>query len=223
MHLELNKKPVEVERDERGRIKKGASLSPDTRFKKGQHWREKKPIYDRDFLFNEYVTKKRSSSEIASDYGITDKAVIFWLKKLEIPTRTISETRAIKHWGQSGDSNPMYGKTGDKNKRWKGGITPDRQAFYSQLPWKKIEKETRERFDNTCHRCKISGGRMEIHHVVSFRHKELRLEPKNLILLCNKCHRYVHSKKNIGLEYILSVAEFIDLFPELNYRIKIRK
>ncbi len=102
------------------------------RFVKGEHWRPKRPYWNREWLYNEYVIRGRSSSEIAADWSVTDNAICFWLEKLNIPTRSISEGRKLKHWGQSGKSNPMYNRHGEENPNWKGGATADRQAFYDK-------------------------------------------------------------------------------------------
>lgn len=38
-----------------GRFTKGHSRGVATRFKKGQHWRPRKPIWDKEWLEKEYV------------------------------------------------------------------------------------------------------------------------------------------------------------------------
>jgi len=54
--------------------------------------------------------------------------------------RNASETRKIKHWGLSGNKNVMYGKIGELNPHWMGGITPDRQKYYNNIKWKKVSQ-----------------------------------------------------------------------------------
>jgi len=76
-------------------------------FKKGQHWRPRRPWYDRDWLVAEYAV--HSTGEIAAAHGVTDAAILFWLNKHLIPARDISAARALKHWGAVGAKNPMYG------------------------------------------------------------------------------------------------------------------
>ena len=44
-------------------------------FVKGTHYRDRKPFWDRDFLYNLYVNQKKSSKEIADMFGITEAAV----------------------------------------------------------------------------------------------------------------------------------------------------
>jgi len=76
-------------------------------FKKGQHWREHVVFREKDWLIENYVLKKRSTGEIAQEFGVTDAAILFWLRKHGIQRRTVSEARDIKHWGLSGPDNPM--------------------------------------------------------------------------------------------------------------------
>ena len=40
-------------RDNKGRFVKGVRSSPNTEFKKGQHWREPKPYWEKEWLYNE--------------------------------------------------------------------------------------------------------------------------------------------------------------------------
>ena len=48
----------------------------------------------------------------------------------------------------------------------------------------------------------INANDLHIHHIVSFADTDLRAEVSNLVLLCVKCHRFVHSKNNITQEYL---------------------
>lgn len=86
--------------------------------------------------------------------------------------------------------------------QWKGGISPERQAVYSSLEWISAVKEIWKRDNATCQRCKkrhntkTNRGTFHIHHIESFKVKEKRTDVNNLVLLCNVCHRWVHSKNN---------------------------
>ena len=98
------------------------------RFVKGTHWRIKKPFWERTWLEKEYVNMGRSSSDIAKEFGLHDTAILYWLKKHNIKTRSISEARKLKYWGLSGSKNGMYGRIGRANPRWNGGHSPERQS-----------------------------------------------------------------------------------------------
>lgn len=188
-------------RNDKGQFTKGHHFSPETEFKKGQHWRPKKTYWDKDWLENEYAVKERSADDIARQFGITEAAILFWLRKHNIQTRSMTDIRAIKYWGLSGEKNGMYGKTGIKSSNWKGGITPERQDFYASQEWKSACAEVYKRDNATCQKCGAKE-KLHVHHVIGFANKELRADIDNLVLLCAKCHRFVHSKKNINKEFI---------------------
>lgn len=174
--------------------------SKDGRFLKGSHWRERKPYWDKEWLYNEYCNRNKSANDIAKEQGITENGILFWLKKHNIKTRIMTEVRKIKKWGLSGKLNGMYNRRGKDNPRWRGGITPDRQSFYCSEEWVDVCKSVWKRDHAECQRCGVTGE--HIHHIVSFEVIELRAKLDNLVLLCKRCHNWVHSKKNIGGEFI---------------------
>ena len=102
----------------------------------------------------------------------------------------------------------MKGKKGNQTPNWKGGITPERQSFYSSTEWVYAVKSVWERDNAKCQRCgknhneKENRGTFHIHHIVSFMVVDLRSEVSNLVLLCDKCHRWVHSNKNVNKEFL---------------------
>lgn len=103
---------------------------------------------------------------------------------------------------------PMKGKKGAEANNWKGGVTPERQALYSSEPWINAVKAVWARDKAICQRCGANHnselrGTFHIHHIVSFADSvELRAVPENLVLLCKKCHLWVHSKKNTTKQFI---------------------
>ena len=103
----------------------------------------------------------------------------------------------------------LKGKRGEASPVWKGGITPERAKFYGTPEWKQIANLVWRRDYGKCQRCGVTKYEakairvgMDIHHIVSFAVKELRMEITNLILLCETCHYWVHSKNNINKEFI---------------------
>ena len=63
-------------------------------FRKGTHWRPRKPHWEKSWLESEYINKGRSAGDIAAEVGCTENNILFWLIKHDIPRRSISEVRA---------------------------------------------------------------------------------------------------------------------------------
>jgi thymidylate synthase (FAD) len=117
----------------------------------------------------------------------------------------MSEIRKMKYWGAEGKDNPMYNKKGNLSPNWKGGVSTERQGFYSNKEWKNACTQVWKRDKATCQRCEIKadeGVPLHIHHIESFANKKLRSDINNLILLCKVCHNWVHSRKNLKKEFL---------------------
>lgn len=102
---------------------------------------------------------------------------------------------------------PMRGKKGPQTVNWKGGITPQRQACYSSREWASAVKTIWKRDNATCQNCGLhkSNARhisFDIHHIKGFADVENRTNPDALVLLCEPCHYWAHSRKNIGKKFI---------------------
>lgn len=107
-----------------------------------------------------------------------------------------------------GEAHWLAGKPKSEHPNWKGGITPDRQAFYASGEWREACRAVWKRADARCERCSADHreagrrGTFHVHHIVSFAVTELRAEVENLALLCGDCHRFVHSRANMGREFL---------------------
>lgn len=176
-------------------------------FKKGEHWRAPRPWWNRSWLVEQYLTLGRSAADIARESAVTENAILYWLKKHRIRTRSMREVRAAKHWGASGVDNPMWNKLGELNPNWKGGVTAERQAFYASMEWKSACAAVWKRDKARCCRCGLRRNDspdmpMHIHHIEPFPTVTKRAATSNLVLLCETCHRFVHSKANTQREYL---------------------
>lgn len=192
---------------------------------------------DKDWLYQKYITEGLDCVQIGNLVRRDPKTIIYWMRKHGIPTRPRGSNykknlnngrpkgwhhtpEAIKKVRQASIDRGAIpylrdGKHYNKGKRgavvhnWKGGITPERQAFYRSEEWKKAVRHVWERDDATCQRCGLDYRtvnrkvtRFHIHHIISFKVVELRANPDNLALLCHDCHRWIHSSKNVNGEFI---------------------
>lgn len=109
-----------------------------------------------------------------------------------------------QHW--------LVGKPPSANPRWIGGVTADRQKVANSQEWKTAVRAVYTRENGTCQRCGVhqrvvrkAGRKMHVHHVVSFMVPELRCDQTNLVLLCDDCHFWVHSRENVTRLFLASV------------------
>ncbi len=195
---------------------------------------------NKDWLFDQYITKKKSCDEIAIDQKRDSKTIWSWVVRFKIPTRKrgaessggtftkghkkgigrihTKETKDKIREARLRDGHvPYLNKNGvhwlkgiksNLHPNYKGGLTPERQSFYSSEKWSEVVKKVWSRDNAICQNCgkhhntEINRGNFHIHHIVSFQVKELRSELSNLVLLCKDCHRWVHSKKNTNKLFI---------------------
>jgi len=108
-----------------------------------------------------------------------------------------------------GANNGMYGRTGILNPRYKSGSSPERQKMYVRSEGKDFLRQTYKRDNYTCQRCKTkkTGHRtLHAHHINSWsEYPELRFDLNNVVTLCRTCHEWVHSRKNVTMEYLSKV------------------
>lgn len=194
-----------------------------------------------DWLRARYITDGMSANDIAQIVGRDPKSVWTWLRNAGVATRPrghddrqlfkkgcrspftgiahtaetkrkLSAARKGKPVVYKGDGPHWTGKKGALHPSWKGGLTPERQAFYSSPEWKAACKAVWFRADAKCERCSFDSRsvpskdrRFHVHHIISFQVRESRSDPENLVLLCAPCHRFVHSKKNTNNTFIVRI------------------
>lgn len=177
-------------------------------FAKGDHWRPHQAFRDLAYLQAEYVEAGRSAIDIASEWGVTEGAILYWLHKNQIRRRSMAEVRAAKSWALSGTANGMYGRTGAANPRYIDGSSPERQTMYSRSFWKVIAAQVLARDGYKCARCGGAwrkGNGLHAHHIKPWAgHPGDRFSIDNIITLCRKCHSWVHSAANTASEFIKS-------------------
>lgn len=176
------------------------------RFQKGEHWRPAAPHWDAAWLREQYEAQGRSTGDIAREAKTTDAAILYWLKKHGIARRSVAQARAVKHWGATGEANPMHGKTGAANPRYVDGSSPERQRQYAQGEGKAFLRAVLARDGYKCRRCsapKEARKSLHVHHLKPWAGNEaLRFEESNAVTLCRTCHQWVHSKANKEREFL---------------------
>lgn len=118
------------------------------------------------------------------------------------------ESRKKMSISRKGKPSPLKGKkniktTGEKNKNWKGGISPINKRIRNSSEYSIWRYNIFQRDDYTCKECKKRGVKMVVHHLNPFCEilKENKInsikkaiycrqlwDESNGITLCNECH-----------------------------------
>lgn len=202
------------------------------------NWQRRAKPVSEEWLREKYLKEKLDCTQIAALVNRDPKSVWNWMKDLGIPTRKRGmdvrqqfpkgyRGRAgckltEKHKDQLREARKRDGRIpayvngvhwtkfyGRHGSTWKGGISPERQAFYATPEWADAVKSVWHRDDAFCQRCGLDHRSIQrateqfhIHHIDSFMVRERRADVSNLLLLCDKCHRWIHSRKNTEKKYL---------------------
>ena len=141
-------------------------------------------IFTKDYLYNEYILKDRTSNDIANEHNTVHEVVLRYLRKFNIQIRNSKQAgikggiRAEKHWN------------------WLGGCKSNGHTYI----FRKKRHLIIERDNFICQNC----GMTKEEHFVKFNcdfnvhHIDYNKEndnDNNLITLCKSCHGFTHKTK----------------------------
>ncbi len=102
---------------------------------------------------------------------------------------------------------------GEKNPNWNPNLTDEerneKRDTQEHVNWR---NEVFKRDDYTCQCCGKRGGKLNAHHIFSFKkYIDLRLDINNGITLCKECHKRFHKKYgNKGRNTLKQLIEFLN-------------
>lgn len=139
--------------------------------------------YTKEWLYEQYINKGRTTNDIAKEVGRDSKRVWEWLHDYGIETRKRGYGNPDV-WMKKGHKNNVGKKLSEETKEkirqkcinrgsvpylvngqhwlkqegkhpasWKGGVTPERQAIYSSPEWREAVKKVWKRDNATCQLC----------------------------------------------------------------------
>lgn len=134
-----------------------------------------------------------------------------WGRKRSAETRKKS-SESLKQFYQNNQGTRVGAWTGDKNPRWKGGITPKLTAIRNSKEFILWRLSVYKRDDYTCQKCYTRGGSLHSHHIMSFAdNSDLRLKISNGITLCQPCHTKFHSRYGKSNNNHIQLSEFLSI------------
>lgn len=184
-------------------------------------------------LYELYRVQKLTSTEIAQKYGVTDGAILYQLKKFNIPTYSMSEAINIYLYEKGGIEKARETQSTMENRiksscrqrgiaieDFTGFATTEEHMARNNTYYKEWIRKVFERDNYTCQCCGKRGGDLNAHHLYNFsEYVDLRYEVSNGITFCKQCHlinypnsfHSIYGERNNTPE---QVKEFIEDYKE---------
>lgn len=151
----------------------------DTRFKP-------KFSIERKWLVEQYHTNCLSAPEIAELVGCSGSTIERWMKRYNIPFRSLSEGKRLK-WSQPDSSYKTRDFWGVNNSNWHGGKSFEPYPITFNRRFKRM---IRERDGHQCAICRLPGR--DVHHINYVKEDTM---PNNCITLCACCHGVMNGSR----------------------------
>ena len=156
----------------------------------------------KEILYDLYRVQHKSSLEIAKMFDITDGSVLYWLRKYNIPSYSISEAVNFYLYEKGGIEKARENQSTMENRiksscRQRGISFEDFDGFAvteqhmarNNTYYKEWKNKVFRRDNYTCQCCGKRGGNLNAHHLYNFsEYEDLRYDVDNGITFCEHCH-----------------------------------
>ena len=117
-------------------------------------------LFTPEFLFENYITRGLSSTDIGKIKGCPDYVVIYYLEKWKIPIRSAEENHATENYKKK--------TSGENSIHWKGGPSSLYEAIRSLYEYGEWRIACLERDGFTCRDCGSQEESLHVHHTSKF-------------------------------------------------------
>lgn len=172
-----------------------------------------------------YKHSEETKRKIGEANSVALKGNKIWLgrKHSEETKKKISENRKGKLLGNTygfkkglipwNKGKPYLAIKGEKNHRWKGGISKEVEKIRSSLEYKLWQDSVKNRDGNKCQKCGESRTYyLMAHHILNFaKYHDLRFAIDNGITFCRPCHKEFHLKYGFETNNREQLEEFLSI------------
>ena len=113
-----------------------------------------------EFLFENYIVKELSSTDIGKLVKLHPQTIILYLKKRKIKVRNPQEICLTKNYRAN--------SSGENSVHWKGGTSPLCKSIRDLFESKNWVISCFSRDDYTCRKCGKRGCKLEVNHIKPF-------------------------------------------------------
>lgn len=200
----VGKKQSEKQKEKKRVLMAGNKFAVGSKGNSGQRWK----IKDTSKMFGHTPWNKGLPKEKQPSFGkhwkVKDTSKIILAHKGEKGKHFSLKTEFKK--GQN---------KGEKNLRWKGGITPENIKIRNSIETKLWKQSVFAKDGYTCQKTGIKGGKLIAHHIQNFsKYPELRFAIDNGITLSEKSHKEFHKKYGIKNNSREQLLEFLSNYGE---------
>jgi len=173
---------------------------------------------DRSSKIADLAGKTFGSWTVLEEAGRTKNQQVRWLCRCSCGTERVVSGIDLTSGKSKTCGCSRKHRFGKESPGWKGGLTIIGRLVRNHLArtttW---VQDVFARDNYTCRRCGERGGRLQAHHLIELSKIiinndietiedisgcDLLFDLSNGICLCEKCHRWVHTKKNTCREYL---------------------
>jgi len=147
------------------------------------------PLLDKEYLYLNYVTLKKSGIDIANETHISYKTILRYLHIYNIPVRDCKEYTLQTTKQKISQYYELNDVSGQNNPNWRGGKSFEPYCYKFT---KELREQIRQKYNYKCILCgklqSSNSRKLNIHHTDYNKMQGCKTSLFNLVPLCDSCH-----------------------------------